>query len=406
MKASCRPQISFPSTMSLLPKAKVILVTTKGEIEINLYPEQLPSLCRAFIENCVNKRFNGCNFGKITLETVEVAATDDTRPIAREFHSRLKFDGKGDVGLLNIDNNHKEGTKGGPKATANGFFITTKPCSEFNSQFVIIGKVSNTTIYNLIAILQGEMKPDSEEPLFPITITDTLVPVPFFKDVIEESNLFEKPVKPVKLVKPEIKKPKVTLRLDLEEDEDLEVTTFVMKSAHDVKKRDSNALPKRLQDLKNKDKKEKQKDVVISNNISTITSATDVFSDVAVTERKTKEESEETKRIPLNDNNVDKSTDFSEAIKSNVQETEARTKTVKTDPEQSTNQGTQSSECTKTNKRIQNSELTPKETNKPEKKIVNLRKPDPSIDPYDPEIDVAEDTITFKQLQNHFFKCR
>lgn len=329
--------------MSLTPTAKVNLITSKGNIEIGLFAAQIPNLCKTFIYNCINKKYNGCSFGKITTDLAQVHGSFESTPIVRESHSRLKFDGKGDVGLLSIDDSNK--------ATASGFFITTQPCPQFNSKYTIIGKITSDSMYNVMEIADCEKMEDGESPMFPVHITDALVPLPYFDDILVES-------KSEQSTKPQVKKQKKTLRLDFDEEEDgddLQNSDFKIKSAHEIKKNKSS-----------KDQTARTGDNVVS------TEDKDEIEQLKPTNLDSDAE------LPAKANIGEKKEDFGVLI-----EKEAHEKPEGEELE----------------------EQQVKDT-KDESRNSDLVLPDPSIDPYDSNLDISKDEVTFDQLQNHYFKCR
>lgn len=327
--------------MKLQGSAKVRICTTKGDLDISLYPEQLPKLCKAFLTNCLNKNFVGLGFDKCTSDIVQTQLKDDLRPINRESHSRIKFDGKGDVGILNLESS--------TYSTADGFFITTKPCPQFNSEYVIIGKVTNESFYTVMKILDGEKKEDGETPLYPVTIKDTVVLQKYFDNIEKEEIKQEIPIKPV------TKKHKRAIQLDYDEDDDvLEESPFVMKSAFGnstktslkTSKEEEEATPEQVWN---------QRDEVSGAEIDLIP--------------------KELGDLLLKLETVEP------AISGNDLELGA------TDEQKEEASSTSSDEV---NLISAYSEV----------------KPDPSIDPFDPDLDIPKDAITFETLQNHFFKSK
>lgn len=326
--------------MKLQGSAKVRICTTKGDLDISLYPEQLPKLCRAFLTNCLNKNFVGLGFDKCTSDIVQTQLKDDLRPINRESHSRVKFDGKGDVGILNLESS--------AHSTADGFFITTKPCPQFNSEYVIIGKVTNNSFYTVMKILDGEKKEDGETPLYPVTIKDTVVLQKYFDDIENEE------VKQENTIKPLPKKQKRAIQLDYDEDDDvLEESPFVMKSAFESSTKTS--LKTNKEEEATPEQVGNQRDEVSGAEIDLIPKE---LGDLLL-----KPETVE----PANSGN---------------------------DLELGTTDE-QKEEVSSTNSDEAKSDSADSEV-----------KPDPSIDPFDPDLDISKDAITFETLQNHFFKSK
>ncbi|WPK26772.1 hypothetical protein PUMCH_004133 [Australozyma saopauloensis] len=326
--------------MKLQGSAKVRICTTKGDLDISLYPEQLPKLCRAFLTNCLNKHFVGLGFDKCTSDIVQTQLKDDLRPINRESHSRIKFDGKGDVGILNLESS--------AHSTADGFFITTKPCPQFNSEYVIIGKVTNESFYTVMKILDGEKKEDGETPLYPVTIKDTVVLQKYFDDIEKEE------VKQETTIKPLPKKQKRAIQLDYDEDDDvLEESPFVMKSAFESSTKTS--LKTNKEEEANLEQVGNQRDEVSGAEIDLIP--------------------KELGDLLLKPETVEP------AISGNDIELDVREE--------------------------QKEKATSTSSDKGKLKSADSEvKPDPSIDPYDPDLDIPKDAITFETLQNHFFKSK
>lgn len=322
--------------MKLQPTAKVVLVTTKGNIEVDLYPDRILSLCHEFISNCVNKKYNGCSFEKITENIVQTQIAVISNPLAKEFHSRLKFDGKGDLGLLNIE--------GSNQATAGGFFITTKPCPSFNSQYVIIGKISGDTIYNVLKILDCDKKEDGETPLFPITITDSYVPLRYFND-IKETKIQQH------CDEPTLKKQKKKVLLDFEDEEPEDDVPFVMKSAHEI------AIRKARTKYSGTSKAPYGEELIASDSYK---------------EQPNTRQGETTEGVEKQPKEIGKEEEEESNEKQSLPHLE-----------------TQREEESRSNFE------QPQELDR-----------DPLLEPCDPYLDIACDNIPFEKVQNHFFKVR
>lgn len=324
--------------MKLQPTAKVEFVTSKGKIAFDLYPDCIPNLCKAFLSNCVNKRFNGCTFDRITSDLVQSQQSQTLNSLPKEFHSRLKFDGKGDVGLLNLEEHNK--------ATADGFFITRKPCPTFNSQYVIIGKISDDTIYNVMKIGDCEKKPDGESPLYPISIIDTIVPLPYFEDLEELTQNSEEPKAPA------AKKQKKLVKISYDDDENDEDAPFVMKSAHGNRPLKQVVL--------------KQEQITSTKVVSKLEEADEKQKDT----------------IAKSETGVNKTNNYLQL--SEVRENQSKEKESREE------------------------ELRVEHGGQPKDELPSIdnAKPAPSIDPYDPNLDIEIDTISYEKLQNHYFKCR
>lgn len=211
--------------------AKVILVSTKGPIEIDIWAKEVPNVSRQFIQNCIDKKYVGMTFSKVIKDyLIQTSKINEQGPLMKdEFHSRLKYNKRG---LLGAVHNDKRNT-----TNVDSIFITLKPTPEFNNNYVLFGKLVGESIYNVVKINESELESE-ETPLYPAEITDIKIPIQYFEDLVKsEETVHEPPKKKAK----KVKKNQVKLDYDVEDDQD---TDFKMKSAHDLlqDKRLSNKL--------------------------------------------------------------------------------------------------------------------------------------------------------------------
>ncbi|OBA19969.1 cyclophilin-like protein [Metschnikowia bicuspidata var. bicuspidata NRRL YB-4993] len=207
--------------MDIKPTAQVTLVTTKGNIDIQLFPKELPELCREFIRNCVNKKYVGLEFSKVTSSLIQTLQIDSSPEIKREKNSRIKFNTRGSVGLLRIENTRM--------SSANGFFISLDPISAYSADYVFIGNVVGDSIYNVVKIKDSELKPGTDMPLYSVRITDCVATQPYFDDLQERTSVLNLDKKR--------KKQKIAVSLQFEEENDENVgeqSEFVVRPAHEL----------------------------------------------------------------------------------------------------------------------------------------------------------------------------
>lgn len=323
--------------MDIKPTAKVVLVTTKGKIEIELYAKELPLLCKPFIANCVNKKYVGLEFEKVTSGLIQSLQIESTTEIKREKNQRIKFNSRGAVGLLRVD-----GTR---FSSASGFFISLEPTSEYGPDYLFIGNVVGDSIYNVVKIKDSELKPQTESPLYPVTITDCYAPEPYFDGLEERTIVSENSKKRKK------QKTTVTLDYDMEGDDEIEDTSsFVVRSAHELLAEKKH--PKAAPSTENKPAPKTPAEIPSVQNSS-------------------------------HDENNDKVLQ-SQVLDKTTQSTESELPV----------------ETTETSKQ----EETPDKQTSTSKQNKPVR--DFSIDPYDPELDFSEDEITYETLRKHKFICR
>lgn len=218
---------------------KVIVDTSHGELEVELWCKEVPKGCRNFITLCLQGYYDNCKFHRL-IPNFMIQGGDPTgtgeggmssyggQPFQDEFHSRIQFATRG---LLAYSNS-------GPNTNGSQFFITFDACPWQNNKYTIFGRVVGNTIYNLMSM--NEIDTDSNDsPLYPIFIKSTQV-------IIDPFNITVKPLELPKEEQPqqveakqEAKKPaKKAKNISLlsfgdEEEEEQAVTGKVLNS-HDV----------------------------------------------------------------------------------------------------------------------------------------------------------------------------
>ncbi len=163
---------------------KVLLHTTCGDIDIELWAKECPLACRNFVQHCMDGYYNNNVFHRVIKDFM--AQTGDPsgtgkggtsiwgRPFKDEIHGRIKFNHRGQVACANeqaSNSNHSQ------------FFMTFGPCEWLDKKHTIFGKVTGNTIFNLLRI--GDMDVDKEDrPLEDIILLSTEVLWNPFDDII------------------------------------------------------------------------------------------------------------------------------------------------------------------------------------------------------------------------------
>lgn len=215
--------------------AKVVLHTTKGPIEIELWAQQAPLACRNFIQLCASRYYENCVFHRIIknyiVQSGDPSGTGyggvpiyDEGSFKDEFNSRLKFNRRGLVGCANM---------GKPDSNGSQFIITLSPTPELNGKNTLFGRVVGDTIFNVLHIGESEVgKEDDERPLYPTVITKTEIIIPYFKDLksleSHENNIQKSKtsVEASKVDKLKRKKPLVKVSSYDDEDEEEDESDF------------------------------------------------------------------------------------------------------------------------------------------------------------------------------------
>ncbi|XP_069818821.1 spliceosome-associated protein CWC27 homolog [Dendropsophus ebraccatus] len=224
---------------------KVLLKTTAGEIDIELWSKEAPKACRNFIQLCLEGYYDNTIFHRVVPDFI-VQGGDPTgtgtggesiygKPFRDEFHSRLRFIRRGLVAMANA----------GPHDNGSQFFFTLGRADELNNKHTIFGKVTGDTVYNLLRLAEVDIG-EEDRPVNPHNIRFAEVLFNPFEDIIPRVT------KKGKKEKEEEKQPKVkgTKNFNLlsfgeeaeeEEEEVLKVSESFKgksKSSHDLLKDD------------------------------------------------------------------------------------------------------------------------------------------------------------------------
>lgn len=162
---------------------KVLLTTTAGEIEVELWSKEAPLACRNFVQLCLEGYYDGTVFHRVIpgfiaqggdpLGTGEGGESIYGKPFKDEFHSRLRFVRRGLVACANS----------GPNDNGSQFFFSLGECKELHNKHTIFGKVAGDTLYNLPRFEEGEIDKD-DRPVYPQKISKTEVLVNPFTDIV------------------------------------------------------------------------------------------------------------------------------------------------------------------------------------------------------------------------------
>lgn len=165
-------------------KGKVIVTTTRGPIDIELWPKEAPKAVRNFVQLCLEGYYDNTIFHRI-IKGFLVQCGDPTGTgtggesiygdvFGDEFHSRIKFKHRGLVAMAN---------SGTPNSNGSQFFITLDRCDWLDRKHTIFGKVTGDTLYNLLRL--GDAETDkNDRPLDPPKILSVEVLWNPFEDIV------------------------------------------------------------------------------------------------------------------------------------------------------------------------------------------------------------------------------
>lgn len=226
---------------------KVLLKTTAGDIDIELWSKEAPKACRNFIQLCLEAYYDNTIFHRVVPGFI-VQGGDPTgtgtggesiygAPFKDEFHSRLRFNRRGLVAMANA----------GPHDNGSQFFFTLGRADELNNKHTIFGKVTGDTVYNMLRLTEVDID-DEERPRNPHRIKSCEVLFNPFDDITPreiKKPKNEKPEEEVKKLKPKGTKNFSLLSFGEEAEEEEEEVNRVSqsmkgrsKSSHDLLKDD------------------------------------------------------------------------------------------------------------------------------------------------------------------------
>lgn len=166
--------------------AKVVMRTSVGDIDIELWTKEAPKACRNFIQLCMEGYYDNTIFHRIVKGFI-VQGGDPTgtgeggesiygQPFKDEFHTRLRFCRRGLLAMANA----------GKDDNGSQFFFTFAPAPELQNKHTIFGKVTGETIYNMLK-LEEALVDENDRPLYPAKIISTEILHNPFSDIIPRS---------------------------------------------------------------------------------------------------------------------------------------------------------------------------------------------------------------------------
>nr|XP_018914497.1 PREDICTED: peptidyl-prolyl cis-trans isomerase CWC27 homolog [Bemisia tabaci] len=164
-------------------QGKVLLKTTVGDIDIELWSKETPKACRNFVQLCLEGYYNGTIFHRIVKgfiaqggDPTGTGSGGDSiygAPFKDEIHSRLRFNRRGLVAMANA----------GKDDNGSQFFFTLASTPELQNKHTIFGKVAGETIYNLPK-LDDTLVDHDDRPIYPPKIIKTEVISNPFPDIV------------------------------------------------------------------------------------------------------------------------------------------------------------------------------------------------------------------------------
>jgi len=237
---------------------KVLLLTSAGDIEVELWPKEAPLACRNFVQLCLEGYYRGCVFHRVIPKfiaqggdptgTGEGGESVYGKPFKDEFHSRLRFVRRGLVAMANA----------GRDDNGSQFFFTLGPAKELDNKHTIFGQVAGDTVYNLPRFEEGEIGKD-DRPIYPHKITGAEVLLNPFDDIVPRETITnEVAAEATKKTKKGVRNLSLLSFGDDEEVEEEEDRSVKAKGSHETS--DKKMYDGHKKDKKKKDDKTKERD--------------------------------------------------------------------------------------------------------------------------------------------------
>ncbi|GJP60968.1 hypothetical protein CLOP_g18182 [Closterium sp. NIES-67] len=189
-------------------QGKVVVTTTLGDLDIELWPREAPKAVRNFVQLCLEGYYDNTIFHRIIpgfmvqarlclegyydntifhriIPGFMVQGGDPTgsgtggesiygEPFKDEFHSRLRFSHRGLVACANASAPHSNGSQ---------WFFTLDRCDWLDKKHTIFGKITGDTIFNAVRL--GEVDTDdNDRPFDPPSIISVEVIWNPFEDIV------------------------------------------------------------------------------------------------------------------------------------------------------------------------------------------------------------------------------
>ena len=169
-------------------EGKVILHTSYGDVDVELWPHEAPKTCRNFVQLALEGYYDGTTFHRVIPQFM-VQGGDPTgtgkggesvwgKPFRDEIHGRLRFRHRGLLAMANENTPHTNSSQ---------FFLTLDACGWLDGKHTIFGKVTGNTIFNLLRMGEVEVD-DGDVPLEPLDLKTIEVLVNPFDDVVPRAR--------------------------------------------------------------------------------------------------------------------------------------------------------------------------------------------------------------------------
>jgi peptidyl-prolyl cis-trans isomerase SDCCAG10 len=167
---------------------KVVIHTSFGDLDVELWTKEAPYACRNFIQLSMEGYYDNTPIHRL-MKDFMMQMGDPTgtgkggescwgRPFKDEFHGRLKFNHRGLVAMANENK---------PNSNHSQFFFTFDSCEWIDNKNTIFGRITGNTIFNLMRMNDAEVD-DNDRPVDPLTIRSIKVLLNPFDDIVPRAS--------------------------------------------------------------------------------------------------------------------------------------------------------------------------------------------------------------------------
>ncbi|KAJ4470204.1 cyclophilin-like protein [Lentinula aciculospora] len=178
--------------MALPTHGRVIIDTTVGEIDIELWSKETPKTCRNFLALAMEGYYDGVIFHRVVpgflVQTGDKTGTGMGgesfygEPFEDEIHPRLRFAHRGLVAMAN---------NGQKNSNDSQFIITLDRADELHGKHTLFGRCIGDTLYNVMKIGELELGAN-ERPVYPPKIKGIRIIDNPFPDIIPRITAAER----------------------------------------------------------------------------------------------------------------------------------------------------------------------------------------------------------------------
>eukprot|EP01031_Cornospumella_fuschlensis_P035919 gene35919-43567_t len=172
-------------------QGKVVLKTSFGEIEIELWSREAPLACRNFIQLALEGHYDNTvvhrvikgfmvQLGQTRAEAaagIKGTSIYHNQPFKNEIHGRIRFNHRGQVAMASDK----------PGSNLSQFFITLDKTDWLDGKHTIFGKVVGSTIYNVLRMGEVEVSA-AERPLDDVLVHQVQVLSNPFDDIVPRTR--------------------------------------------------------------------------------------------------------------------------------------------------------------------------------------------------------------------------